>query len=261
MNLVAGGDSFVFGSELSDQLHGKYSKNTFMSKLAQDMAWTYTCVAYPGISNSSIARRVMNYCETHSDIDNFVAVMWTFPDRYEFRFANPTGNNADRWESITPWVVASEKNIKDSMHIQDQLVIASQLNLNNALRRSGVVDFSNSFLRNVGASKYWEIYSTVKEMVFLQHYLTVKKIPYIYTVADNCVLSDYNRTYQDSTIDALYQQLDPNRMFLFPGGKGFYQWAIENKYEIGATHPLERAHEDAYKLIKEKFNELVAHTV
>jgi hypothetical protein len=40
--------------------------------------------------------------------------------------------------------------------------------------------------------------------------------------------------------------------------RGFYQWAVENKYNIGADgHPLEDAHRDAAELIKEKFNELV----
>ena len=31
----------------------------------------------------------------------------------------------------------------------------------------------------------------------------------------------------------------------------------ENKYKIGVTHPLEDAHQDAAKLMQEKFNELV----
>ena len=32
---------------------------------------------------------------------------------------------------------------------------------------------------------------------------------------------------------------------------------MENKYPVGTTHPLEEAHQEAAKLIKEKFNELV----
>ena len=54
---------------------------------------------------------------------------------------------------------------------------------------------------------------------------------------------------------------------MFPAGqgsdqteapRGFYQWAVENKYNIGPDgHPLEQAHHDAEILIKEKFNELV----
>jgi hypothetical protein len=54
---------------------------------------------------------------------------------------------------------------------------------------------------------------------------------------------------------------------MFPSGKGpdqtesprgFYQWAVENKYDCGKeNHPLEQAHQDAANLMKEQFNELV----
>jgi hypothetical protein len=43
--------------------------------------------------------------------------------------------------------------------------------------------------------------------------------------------------------------------------RGFYQWARENKYPVGTTHPLEAAHADAAKLMQEKFNELVKKSV
>jgi hypothetical protein len=40
--------------------------------------------------------------------------------------------------------------------------------------------------------------------------------------------------------------------------RGFYQWAVENKYPVGPeNHPLEQAHIDASKLMQEKFNDLV----
>jgi hypothetical protein len=86
----------------------------------------------------------------------------------------------------------------------------------------------------------------------LQAHLSYCKIPYIFTCADNCVITG---------------KLDYDNWFMFPPGKelwettsprGFYQWAIENKYQVGPQHhPLEQAHKDAYKLIQEKFNELV----
>jgi hypothetical protein len=64
----------------------------------------------------------------------------------------------------------------------------------------------------------------------------------------------------------VYHQIDLSRWFWFPAGhgsnqteapRGFYQWAVENKYAIGTTHPLEQAHIDASKLMQGKFNELV----
>lgn len=86
----------------------------------------------------------------------------------------------------------------------------------------------------------------------LQEYLEQHKFQYLFTCADNCVVTG---------------NLDYSNWFLFPAGtkhhetqepRGFYQWAVENKYPVGLQHhPLEQAHEDAAKLIKEKINEMV----
>ena len=63
-------------------------------------------------------------------------------------------------------------------------------------------------------------------------------------------------------------KIDYSNWYMFPAGtnrdyetckpRGFYQWALENKYNVGPEgHPLEDAHSDAYNLIKDRFNELV----
>lgn len=88
----------------------------------------------------------------------------------------------------------------------------------------------------------------------LQQYLNQHMIPYLFTCVDNCVITNN-------------PEIDWNHWYLFPSGqgkdqtetpRGFYQWAVENKYTVGADgHPLEQAHLDAAELIKEKFNELV----
>jgi hypothetical protein len=67
-------------------------------------------------------------------------------------------------------------------------------------------------------------------------------------------------------LQVCYNQIDHDRWFWFPAGtgsnqtktpRGFYQWAVENKYPVGTTHPLEQAHKDASTLMQGKFNELV----
>ena len=71
---------------------------------------------------------------------------------------------------------------------------------------------------------------------------------------------------RDEYLDNLYNQIDWSQWYFFPAGtaanettepRGFYQWAVENKYPIGTTHPLEPAHRAAADLLKERFNELV----
>ena len=88
----------------------------------------------------------------------------------------------------------------------------------------------------------------------LQNYLENYNCPYMFTCVDNCVITDNSKINWD-------------HWYLFPKGRGanqtesprgFYQWAVENKYSIGKDgHPLEQAHVDAVELIKEKFDEMV----
>jgi hypothetical protein len=92
------------------------------------------------------------------------------------------------------------------------------------------------------------------EIIDLQDYLKYHNIPYLFTCVDNCVAT--KNPY-----------IDWYHWYLFPSGqgpsetkkpRGFYQWAIENKYSIGPEHhPLELAHRDAADLIRNKFYELV----
>ena len=89
----------------------------------------------------------------------------------------------------------------------------------------------------------------------------------MFTCADNSILHNYTVNNRDSVISSVYHQIDLSSWFWFPEGygtnqtespRGFYQWAVENKYQVGPQdHPLEQAHLDASKLMQEKFNELV----
>lgn len=97
-----------------------------------------------------------------------------------------------------------------------------------------------------------------REIIGLQKYLEYHKYRYMFTCADNCIVTD--------TPDIKWE-----KWFLFPPAteswlttepRGFYQWATENKYSIGVyQHPLEQAHRDAAKLMQEKFNALVKEPV
>lgn len=179
MILLAAGDSFLWGSELSDSPHGGpngHSCNTFAAHLATNASMQYQCAAYPGSANPDILQQVRTATKQH-----MVVVCWTWPSR--------------------------------SGHIHsDPAILAAQ-----------------------------------------QH-LRTHNIPYLFTCADNCVITPW-------VSDNL------SEWFLFPPGaganqtstpRGFYQWARENKYPCGVCgHPLEQAHSIAAQLIQEKFNDMV----
>ena len=58
--LIAGGDSFTYGSELPSQEH------TWANLLANRLGWNICNTARPGASNSSIRRNVMNAVHKYS---------------------------------------------------------------------------------------------------------------------------------------------------------------------------------------------------
>lgn len=267
MIIVAGGDSFVYGSELAD-CQGTESENTFAALLIDNEEDTYFCRAWPGAGNDGIARKVVDFCESlRHENDVGVIVSWTFPGRYEFKFAYNTGQRTGSWYTINAWTAVEDIAIIKEEFVNDNDAIYEDHKRNiERAKTLGISAFADSFYRNVGSTEYWEVYSSLKEIVYLQNYLKLNNIPYMFTCADNSLLFNHTITNADTTIRSLHQQLDMDRWFWFPPGhganqteepRGFYQWAVENKYAIGTTHPLEQAHIDASKLMQEKFNELV----
>jgi flavodoxin len=182
ITVVAGGDSFIWGSELADSPNGGpngYSRSTFPALLAGENA--YVCTAYPGAVNSEIARSVRGACEFGQN--HAVIVCWTWPTRE---------HKLDSDDVITE----------------------------------------------------------------LEQYLQKRNIPYLFTCADNYMITG---------------KLDYSNWYLFPPAteswlttspRGFYQWAVENKYKCGPkNHPLELAHRHAAQLLQDKYNAMVKKLV
>lgn len=266
MKVVVGcGDSFVFGTELRDQTYGTPSKNTFPALLAQDAGLPYACTAKAGASNSTIARHTLNYCETHKDIEKYLIVSWTFANRFEFKFEESNWSNDGGWESINVWNLQEAEEIRNQFKNFDEKTLQDQLRTNARFKRTGLYEFSKSFFKHVASYEYWETYNSLRDIVLLQNYLDLNKISYIFTFADNSLIDNYTTNNPDTSISSLLNQIKLPDWFSFSGDpnmdgkhrKGFYQWALENKYKIGATHPLEGAHADAAQLMKEKFYDMV----
>lgn len=258
--IIAAGDSFVYGSELAD-CTGHPSKKTFTALLAPG----HECIAWPGYANDSIARTTISRCEQGGVTG--VIVSWTFPGRYEFRFNYDTKQRNSPWYSINPWTIKTNfDSIKQEFITDNEPIFCAQVENIKRAHSVGIADFANSFYYHVGSSEYWEIYSTLKEIIYLQNYLTVKCIPYMFTCADNVIIQNSTVKNFDPVIQSLVGQIDNSKWFWFPAStlphdtqtpRGFYQWALENKYPVGTTHPLEDAHQDAATLMQGKFNELV----
>lgn len=270
MILVAGGDSFIWGSELADNGASRHSLSTFSALLSKEFNMEYDCTAYPGNANNAISRMTMTKCQqliNHKQ-QFAVIIMWTFVQRFEFRFNYDTQQKQSPWYSINSWTIEDDaKNIISFFKKKDRNIAQAQIDNINTARQTGVADFAREFYYHVGDSEYYELYTSFKEIVFMQNYLQKNNIPYMFISADNCFYEheNYIRS-RDVYLDSLYTQIDWNNWFFFAKGtegnethspRGFYQWAVENKYPIGTTHPLEEAHAAAAELMQEKFNELV----
>jgi len=228
--LIAGGDSFTYGSELPSQEHA------WANLLATRKGWNICNTARPAASNSSIRRNVMNAVHKYRELDLFVAVMWSFPNRYEFRFAYDTGHIDSPWYSINPWTYNDENFEEHFFTKDDQVLAAQQANRANA-EAKGMTAFAKSYVQNVAQTEYWEIYNSWCEIAMLQNYLIKHNIPYIFTQVDNSLFEC--NSVMDSTLTTLRSDID---MTKFVMDEGMFNWAKRTKQDFYTTHPRESAH-------------------
>ena len=245
--LIAGGDSFVWGNELADG-NTSYSLNTFPALIAKRMSLEYHCAAQPGASNNAIRRETMDACEKNSDVE-FVLVCWTFLGRYEFKFD-------ESWEQLSSWSIVDNSNeIKKYFQNDNPVIFDWHVKKLARDKGLGIHQFAKVFYHYVGSFEYWELYNTLCEMVMLSQYLKLKKIPYLFTTADN-TMSMTKHFPNEQTLKTLLTQIDFNRWAYFPIDLGFYNWAKENNFSFGTTHPLESAHIAASDILYERIRNL-----
>lgn len=241
--LIAGGDSFIYGSELKDSYKCP-SQFTYPALIAKELKMEYICAAQPGASNSAIRRLVMNACETYKDDIGFVLVSWTFLGRYEFKFD-------ETWEQITAWsIIDNIDDIKKEFHVDNPVVFDWHVKELKNHKERGISQFAKIFYHYVGGFEYWELYTSLVELIMLQQYLQLHNIPYLFTSADHG-LTNVDHFKNDATLITLLNQFDKKNWCWFPTNLGFYEWAKENEFPFGTTHPLEQAHVEAKKIIYE----------
>ena len=228
--LISGGDSFTYGSELPSQEHA------WANLLATRKGWNICNTARPAASNSAIRRNVMNAVHKYKELDLFVAVMWSFPNRYEFRFAYDTGHIDSPWYSINPWTYNDENFEEHFFTKDDQVLAAQQANRANA-EAKGMTAFAKSYVQNVAQTEYWEIYNSWCEIATLQNYLIKHNIPYIFAQVDNSLFEC--NSVMDSTLTTLRADID---MTKFVMDEGMFNWAKRTKQDFYTTHPRESAH-------------------
>src|SRR6056300_62120 len=255
---IAGGCSFTFGHELSDDQQGKLPSKKSWAYGLKPQDHEYICTAYPGSGNSGIARRVFNAVANNKDVE-CVVVMWSFLSRYDWAMPRHKVLEDTRWASISPWDTNAGneeafRSLSGSETQQEQWRVRKE-----TFRDTGVKDFAEAIYK-YAANQYHETYLSWKSIIWLQNILEKKKIPYMFTLADNTLFYDEFKEHkdQDSFMNALYGEIDLTKWFSFGERMmGFNQWALIEEYERGTTHPLDKAHEDAVQLMLPTFNKLI----
>jgi hypothetical protein len=253
--ILSAGCSFTYGHELSDcdsELVPP-SKKSWAAGLTNLVNADYKCIAVGGSGNAGIARRIIHYINNWT-VD-FVLVMWSFPSRYDWAMPRHKNLENTRWATITPWDTNdSQKNVMQKLS-SNQAQQEIWKKRRKKIQNTGVVEFADSLYR-YAANEYHEIYQSWKSIIWLQNILEKKRIPYLFTLADNSLFYKEVTPHaeQDSLMRALYSEIDFTNWYFFGERMmGFDQWALLNDYPRGTTHPLDSAHQDAVQLMKDKF--------
>ncbi len=259
--IIVGGCSFTLGNELSDDKDGTTPSNRTWSKILVDRAdKEYICTAQGGLGNAAIARRTFNAVAQNTHIKG-VLVMWSFLSRYDWAMPRNKLLDDTRWTSISPWDTnaGNEEAFRTMQGSETQQ--EHWRTRQESMKETGVKPFAEAIYK-YAANQYHEIYLSWKSIIWLQNILEKKKIPYMFTLADNSLFYEEKNHHvkQDRLLHSLHNEIDLTKWFFF-GERcmGFNQWALLNNYKRGSTHPLDEAHKDAVKLMVPTFNELIIY--
>jgi len=259
--LIAGGDSFTWGSELGDETLTSPSQFTWSALLAKQLNYEYLCVAKPGCANNSIARRVIDAINQNQNKELYVAVMWTYTHRSEIRLRNMHPYNTivhdksleaqfgidDYYINFNAWhgLSLEEKlsffpnGIDDNQHkfFSDQ---------HDKLTEIGITSAADQYYKITGDSISHHI-NTAKEILLLQLLLESKNIPYFFcSASDELFKEQHPFVIQSGLID----NINWNKWYKEKSFKKF-----GDDYPQCGNHPGVEAHTSWFNLIIPKVTE------
>jgi hypothetical protein len=245
--LIAGGDSFTFGSELPDATDTIHSNLTWSALLAKHKGLEYKCVAKPGAGNSAIMRRVIEAVEITEE-KPFVAVMWSWPGRLEIKIDNivkgyklrqmlPKDDIENGWLNISPWNAMSFDERIVLLPAKDDAHFVKIYKRQCELEKQVGMDILAESYFTLASNEHF-LYQSAMAIFTLQCYLEKKDIDYVFATTTDHLLEMFSK--EDIPFLSM---IDKSKWINLD--QGMYQWALEKKYEISPmNHPVAKAHED-----------------
>jgi len=220
MKLKSFGCSFIYGSDLSDQVnHDRppfaHSYLTWPALIAKDLGLVYECYACPGSGNLKILCDVISQASLIEP--SIFVIKWTWIDRFDFV------NDSEQWTTLRPSVDEYVTTLYyKHLHSQIKDMITSVYAVNTAI----------DFLRE-------------------------KQIPFIMTFMDSLMLEPINPNWHDPKYISVMQNKIKSFLIDFEG-KNFLEWSRSQGFEISENwHPLDLAHRAAANYMLPKIDAIL----
>lgn len=214
--VIAFGDSFTYGHELSDCPTNNYpthSNLTYAALTAKHFSKDYQCRAVGTSANNAISRHVIESI-TSIDHDDLVLVMWSFPIRRELL-------SGTEYCSLTP---------------------------------GDLYDFSKQYFQYLNTDPVYLIKESLKEIYIAQTLFEQKSINYIFMSADtglSLALQSKNIKFGN-----LLPMINLDHWLFLENNWGFNDWAKkELKLNFGNKHPPDFAHQALFNKILKRCNQ------
>ena len=208
MKLKSFGCSFIYGSDLEDQIDSDlpsaaYSKMTWPALIAKKLNLEYECHALPGQGNFKILCDIV--AQASLDDPSVFVINWTWIDRFDFV------NDLEQWSTLRPSEQSDlSKVYYRDLHSQIRDMLTSVYAINTA------VDFLNE-----------------------------RGIPFAMSYMDYNILENIDPNWHDPRYLAVMQNKIKKYLVDFQG-KNFLDWSRDQGFEISKKwHPLEDAHKSA----------------
>jgi len=262
--IVSFGDSFIFGSELANNITGDKS---WVGQAAQQLNCQYQTTAEIAVGNEHIAQQIYRYFSTNKTTDTLAVINWTWSMRWDFYLLS-----VKKWIALGPTCAPS----KLTNYISDS-------------EAQELIDFYN---RYTGVSDEWNQFRSLQTIYAIQQFLKSRDIVNVQTYMDHELFKpnpnrsrlEHYQAYRDpawpiitseqdldTLPDAIQQEVKENyqlsqvpeyiqhlqnltwpEMLDFEG-TDFLTWSRDRGYAVTPTpgdHPLELAHAHAAQLWK-----------
>jgi hypothetical protein len=267
--IVSFGDSFIYGSELQNNIDGS---NAWPGLIAKDLGCNYKTLAVPGCGNEAIARQVFTYFSSNSTQDTLAVINWTWIMRWDFYLSA-----VNEWIALGPTCVPDKlKNLLSNSDSQALIAFyrthISESHAWNQLRSLQAVLAIQSFLkinniRNIQTYMDRDLFMPGLKGSKIEHYNAYKDPSWpdiiLESELDNLpshIKEEVAQAYQtnsDPTHIQMLQQLTQKEIQDFEG-LTFLEWSRKNGYEVTVApgdHPLEQAHYEAAQLWTPKYQQ------